>query len=146
MSAEREEPGVIVAVCDECGERVILDVEPEASPGEVAEEMEAHGWLIRAPLRQYFRNGEGGYWQHYPQDFCGACCDGEARPKPRFGSGRSAEPTRSFSNDPCDEWPRPLIFVALGLRADCGHPLGDAMCALCLAGHPIGSTGPWWRR
>lgn len=24
-------------------------------------------------------------------------------------------------NDPCDEWPRVLIFRAVGLR-DCGHP------------------------
>lgn len=49
-------------------------------------------------------------------------------------------------NDPCDEWPRDLIFKAVGLRGSCGHPKGRSECSYCVAGYPIGSTRPAWRR
>lgn len=149
MTIEREEPGVLVATCDQCGERLTLD----AQPGEDAaadKELEAAGWDRRAPEKGRLR---GDYYSRglavtYPQDFCADCRTEEPRPAPRFGSGRRSipGPRDAFSNDPHDEWPRALVFESLGLRPDCGHPREAAKCQLCEEGYPIGRTDQWWKR
>lgn len=130
--------------------RVTLDLDPEADDRDVAAELRALGWRREAPDRQKFGHGYGATVVVYFHDLCGDCQGDEPRPHPRFGSGRvcQAATVGAFANDPCDEWPRTAIFVAAGLRPDCGHPKGDKFgsCAHCAAGHPIGHTTSWWRR
>lgn len=156
MTIEREEAGVLIALCDGCGERRILDLEPEheggeASEAELAEALEVIGWQRGKPECQRFGYGGFGdrYRETYHHDLCGDCQTDEPGPHPIFRH-RPARPSvgDAFANDPCDEWPRDLVFAAVGLRSDCGHPRSDppASCGFCAAGYPIGSTTPAWRR
>lgn len=150
MTIEREEQGVVTAVCDGCGDRRILDVEVEAENQEVIDALREIGWRHRRPERRtyphFLRRGNS---IEYPQDFCPDCESDEPAPKPLFGSGRVYHRTvvGAFVNDPCDEWPRALVFEAVGLRRDCGHPIGDrGECSYCRAGRPIGDTRHWTKR
>lgn len=142
MTIEREEPGVIIAVCDDCGERVELEA---AEEDDAHGEMESLGWMIGKPskVKYGFLSGNS---QTYANDLCGDCRAGEARPEPKRGSGRVASNVH-IVDDPCDEWPRSKVFAAAGLRPDCGHPRGPVgECGFCRAGRPIGDTRPDWRR
>jgi hypothetical protein len=152
MTVEREEPGVFVAVCDRCGERLPLDLDPEASDEEAREEMRLCGWVSGKPERQRFEGcfSSGSYVESYADDLCHDCRDGEPGPRPKFDSGRRVRPhtVDAFDNDPCDEWPRAVVFAAVGLRPGCGHPKGPfpAECDYCRDGYSIGSLSPYWKR
>lgn len=142
-----------VAVCDCCGVRQILDdLEPDAEKDEVARALAGIGWRRGKPDTHRFGYGGFGdrYRETYEHDLCGDCQDEEPGPQPIFRHRPMVRrtPTEGFANDPCDEWPRDLVFAAVGLRPDCGHPptIPPGECGFCRAGYPIGSTQPGWRR
>jgi hypothetical protein len=149
MTIERqEEPQLmLVAVCDDCGDRVALEATEEA---EAAAELDAMGWRRGKPDKVKFPAFLATNVQTYANDLCGDCQTAEPKPKPLTGSHRVVPIGRdAFANDPCDEWPRSGVFVALGLRADCGHPKDHSVgshCGYCSAGCAIGDTRPAWRR
>lgn len=142
MTIDRSEPERPVAVCDQCGERRDIDVGPEENAAEDRLALIRLGWKRHAPERHTFP-GYPRVHAIYSQDFCGDCEAGGERPHPRFGSGRKPAAGRdAFANDPCDEWPRRLVFEAAGCRPDCGHPNDGKFgeCAYCKAGYAIGRT------
>lgn len=151
MTIEREEPGLLVAVCEGCGDRRTLDLEPEAEPAEINAALEELGWERRKPEKVKFPTPfSPGAVHIFEQDYCGDCQSGEPAPRPRFVPGRRPRPSvrDAFANDPHDAWPRELVFEAAGLRRDCGHPPspGVSECGFCRAGYPIGHTSSWWKR
>jgi hypothetical protein len=157
MTVEREEPHLLVAVCDGCGERRILDV--EAAPdedlptAEIAAALDDIGWQQGKPDTHRFGHAQGfgdRYRETYAHDLCGICQTDEPAPHPlvRPRPPRPRCQRDAFANDPCDEWPRDLVFAAVGLRPDCGHPPTGTLssCGFCERGFPIGSTTPGWMR
>jgi hypothetical protein len=150
MTVEREEPGILFAVCDRCGERCELEHEPGEETEEIDEAalLAEIGWKRNPPDKVKFHDSWSGDKVHrFANDLCPDCQAGETRPAPRFGSGRVVPRHVEAANDPCDEWPRALVFEAAGLRRDCGHPKGVVgECGYCRAGYPIGSMRPSWRR
>ena len=141
MSIDYGNPDVPVAVCDQCGERKMLDVQldPESDGNQVRAAMQSIGWVHRAPERVSFPAGFRRQTVVYPQDFCADCQTDEPGPAPLFGAGRM--PGARLENDPVDEWPRALIWEAAGLRPDCGHPPGPVgRCGYCELGLPLGHT------
>lgn len=148
MTVEREEPELVIAVCDGCGERRILDLDQDAPKEEIGEALLAIGWVQRAPERQRFvGNFDRGHVVTYAQDFCADCQSDEPKPAPLIVPGRAYRhgPIDAFANDPIDEWPRAAIWAALGLNPMCGHPKPHP-CAHCEAGFPLGRTDQRWRR
>jgi hypothetical protein len=149
MTVQKEEPELLVAICDGCGERRILDLDQQAEGSEITSALESLGWCRRNPERQKFPGDGKRLTIIYEQDFCADCESEEARPKPLFGSGRPVIQSvgDAFANDPCDEWPRSLVFASIGLRSDCGHPRGARFsdCAYCAAGYAIGHSKAWWQ-
>lgn len=152
MSVERDpEVGAVWAVCDGCGERMLLDDEPFGlDEAALAAGLEDAGWDRRPPERHNFRTGaygDRGGTVLYAQDYCPDCRHGE-RPRPLFGAHRHRPRVAPGEPDPCDEWPRAAVFEAVGLT-QCGHPspgAPTACCAWCEAGYPIGRVDQWWRR
>lgn len=138
MSIDRGDPDVLVAVCDQCGERRTLDLPPDPEPdgNQIRAAIHGLGWTHRAPDRASYPTGFGRMTVVYPQDFCADCESDEPRPAPLFGSGRL--PGARLENDPVDEWPRALIWEAVGRRPDCGHPKGEPRCGYCALGLPMG--------
>ena len=148
MTVEREEPELLVAVCDGCGDRRILDLDQHAHKDEIADALLAIGWEHGKPERQRFPTSLGlGHTEIYPQDFCAICQSDEPKPEPRMVPGRARPhgPIDAFANDPIDEWPRAAIWRALGLNPMCGHPKPHP-CPHCAAGFPIGRTDQRWHR
>lgn len=147
MTVEREEPDILVATCDGCGERAVLELDQGAEEAAIAAELGELGWQRGKPDRARF-GFSSPYTVTYERDLCGDCQTGEPAPAPLFGSGRSARPATvgAFANDPCDEWPRALVFAAVGLRRDCGHPPSVGECSYCRSGFPIGRVDEAWRR
>lgn len=147
MTIDRVEPTALVAVCDKCGDRHILDLDRDADDETISAELTYQGWKHRKPERKRFAHASPTYTEVYEQDFCADCRTGERGPKPRMkGLPRGWTPSVGIVNDPCDEWPRASIFKALGLHPMCGHPTRDIDCEFCHAGHPIGRIVPFWRR
>lgn len=141
MTVEVEEPGVVVAICDGCGERRELGLAPDATKAEYVDALEDMGWQQLAPERVKFPTGLAeNMVREFPQDFCEDCQSPEPRPAPLI---RSAPPrpkvVPDWTGDPVDEWPRRLIWRAAGVREDCGHPLptGRNPAALCPVCDPI---------
>lgn len=145
MTIDRTEPDAPVAVCDQCGERRYLDLEPDADDKQIADALKALGWRQETPARVKFAGGSSYGFQTltYPQDFCADCRSDEERPHPIFRPqhARPRGPVDAFANDPCDAWPRALIWKAAGLNPMCGHPgTGIPTCSFCAAGYPLGHT------
>jgi hypothetical protein len=132
------ELGVMLATCDQCGETVPLDDRTE---------LVARGWRLCASQTHHFKSDYGvGYTETYARDLCATCASDEPAPRPRYGSGRRA--MARVTDDPCDDWPRALVWRALGLRETCGHPLDSdpVHCGACERGQPIGDSRAWWQR
>jgi len=142
MTIEQEEIGSWFAVCDRCGDRIELDAEDMASA--VEELFLEHNWQHKAPERVRFKTPLP-YTEEYGRDLCEDCQSEEPAPTPLMRSKPAA--TRiardPFDNDPCDEWPRALIWQAVGLSS-CGHPKGPVPCRYCdherLTGRGYGSA------
>lgn len=147
MTVQVEAPGLTVATCDCCGERAHLDVETGAAgPTTIRDALVALGWRRYRPEHVPFPGGfVKPYVATFENDHCPDCQTDEPRPAPRFGAHRRSA-ARIGCDDPCDEWPRSLIFAAAGLRPSCGHPLGSEPCTWCELGVPIGDSRPGWRR
>lgn len=135
-------------ICDKCGERRMLDLTPDDFDSDIPAALEEIGWIRHKPEAVSFRSSfsarPGKVW--FVQDFCADCQSSEPAPRPKMGSGRVAAQARdAFANDPCDEWPRALVFLLAGLRPQCGHSGVGYPCAYCEAGYAIGSALPSWR-
>lgn len=147
MTVEREP--YPAATCDKCGDRLLLDLEPDAEEREIQAALAEAGWIRGKPEKQAFPTFLARNVQVYENDLCGDCQSDDPAPRPKFVSRpprpRVADP---LANDPCDEWPRSAIFKAVGLRPDCGHPPSSPpeKCGYCERGFPIGRTDAWWRR
>lgn len=124
-------------VCDRCGERKDLEAGLEDNLPTAVLEVQMLGWRHHKPTKVRFPTGLAEHLvQTYENDLCPDCQSDEGRPKPvtrkaplpKTGLVRDA-----FANDPCDEWPKQLVWAALGLRTDCGHPVHPnlARCPIC---------------
>jgi len=152
MTIEIEDPGIVVAICDQCGDRRVLGLDPEADKDDIDDAIFDIAWLRNKPEKVRFGGGFGEPMTvEYPQDFCVTCQTAYPSPTPHFGRAAPRHPKAAdaFANDPCDEWPRNLVFDLVGLRSECGHPRHGRpfdSCAWCEAGYPIGSIkAPWLR-
>ena len=150
MTIEREADGLhlLTVICDQCGERRDLDVDPEAVGAELRPVFREIGWVRRPAESVRFPDGIASHLLiTYEQDFCPDCQSDEPRPHPLYGSGRVCRmAVAPMTNDPVDEWPRAKVWEAAGLNLACGHPPGPAMCPWCERGDPPGDTRPAWRR
>lgn len=74
MTIQKEEPGLIVAYCDNCGERLVTDIELDSSPGEIEDALDELGWQIGKPETVKFDNDYSTrkhkieYANHYCED------------------------------------------------------------------------------
>lgn len=76
MTVVKEEPGLWVAYCDQCGERVVLDADPDDEKALAIEELEEErDWRIEKDEKHRFKRGDrdGNYKQIYEQHFCPDC-------------------------------------------------------------------------
>lgn len=149
MTIAREEPGVVTAICEGCGDRRVLDDEPfGADDRAVNAQLATLGWKRNKPDRVSFdvSSAYGKMTISYDQDFCPDCQTAEPKPHPRFLSCRVARlAVAPLANDPVDEWPRAKVWEALGLNPMCGHP-GTYPCSWCDFDYPIGRTDARARR
>lgn len=143
MTIEREaDLEIAIAVCDECGERQPLDVDPDDAEAITAELVNC-GWQQGKPDKARFATGLGlRYTETYARDLCGDCQDAAPGPKPvmRAGHRPVAVVRDAFANDPIDQWPAHLVFAALGLNRLCGHPSVGVECSYCQQGYGVGRT------
>lgn len=147
MTIAREDPGLLVAICDHCGERRLLDPGPDAGESMIDEAVRSLGWSRLRPVKVKYPGDLSSSTEVYPQDFCGDCMSPHPGPRPLFGSGRRCrQAVAPLANDPVDEWPRAKVWESVGLRSSCGHPPGPPMCPYCERGHSAGDLRPGWRR
>lgn len=148
MTVQREEPGLLIACCDECGVRQELDLDADAGRADITATLAEIGWLHRASEWHRFGTGGagGGHSEEYQRDTCPDCRDGDTKPAPVFG--RARKPAARFTgDDPVDEWPRGPIWEGEGLNPLCGHRrVTGSRCPQCEAGHPMGENRSWWQR
>lgn len=151
MTIDREDR-MIAVVCDICGERLALDVDADAQPAEIANEMLAAGWTAGAPQKVRFP-GAPSYSQVFADDRCADCSTNPSRPTPLTRAAHIPPRITGDRNDPCDEWPRAAIWQALGLHPACGHPHTTLApgrvwwhCDFCRAGYPAGRVDTRWQR
>jgi len=57
MTIQKEEPGLWTVVCDDCGERRILDTDPDEPVEEAVSEVESFGWLCHPVESVKFAHG-----------------------------------------------------------------------------------------
>jgi hypothetical protein len=76
VTIEKEAPGLWFATCDECGERIELDTDPDDPFTEAVAEVKAKGWRICPPETVKYQEGRSfkkglrvTYWTHT----CGDC-------------------------------------------------------------------------
>lgn len=148
MTIEHQtELGIYRVVCDHCGtEETVSVTDVDDTIRDYATEA---GWIIRHPeLRSFPTIGSRGYVEQYGQDACPDCADPSGAPKPLMINRPTRPKARdAFDNDPCDEWPRGLVWKAHGLRPDCGHSVDHRLidCPKCRAGYPYGRHDQRWR-
>ena len=66
MTITKRPPGLWFVECDECGDRVELDTDPDDSIVEAVADVKALGWRVNPPIR----GARGGStWTHN----CGDC-------------------------------------------------------------------------
>lgn len=76
MTVVKEEPGLWVAYCDDCGERLVLDADPDDEKALAIEELEEEkGWRIEKDVQHRFTRNDARskYNQIYEQHFCPDC-------------------------------------------------------------------------
>lgn len=70
MTIQKEEPGLWFAICDNCGERIELDTDPDDPFTEAVAEVKQRGWRCNPPETVRFaRKMRITYWTHS----CGDC-------------------------------------------------------------------------
>lgn len=76
MTIQKEEPGLWFAICDNCGDRIELDTDPDDPFTEAVAEVKQRGWRCNPPETVSYADGPGfarkmrtTYWTHS----CGDC-------------------------------------------------------------------------
>lgn len=111
-------------VCDRCGERRELEAGLEDDLPTAVLEVQMSGWRHSKPDKERFTGFSTKYTETYENDLCPDCQSDEGRPKPVMRKAPLPKVNLvrdAFANDPCDEWPKQLVWASLGLRTDCGH-------------------------
>lgn len=140
MTVHNESGIAWIAVCEGCGEELLLDTDHTGDETDAIADMEEKGWTHFAPEKRRFKDGLGSYTETYQQDLCDGCAEAVPGPKPVTRPVPPRLPPRgAFDNDPCDTWPKLAIFAALDL-ATCGHSRGPLPCVHCQREAETGQT------